>query len=197
MGDQTLLLHFSAAKLRIAILCFSLFSLYLFISQYLAVLFIGVLWCKLFYLTSQARGPFYPVLTGRRDNIYSYFNKALAEFPWLDNNIIKTLPLFDRKRFWWKRNSLSFRYLLVLCLFSFYALVLWNWKGFKCCFGLHQFLDHLKLHSKLGRLDEFIQKHLYDFKRIGQPDPTRASDFLTDMRMRCQDSNRTTTQPSS
>ena len=131
MGDQTLHLHFSAAKLRIAILCFSLFSLYLFILQYLAVLFIGVLWCKLFYLTSQAHGPFYPVLTGRRDNIYSYFNKALAEFPWLDNNIIKTLPLFDLKRFWWKGNSLSFRYLLVLCLFSFYALVLWNWKRFK------------------------------------------------------------------
>lgn len=70
-------------------------------------------------------------------------------------------------------------------------------KGLKCCFGLHQFLDHLKLHYKLGRLDEFIQKHLYDFKRIGRPDPTRASDFLTDMRMRCQNSNRTTTQPSS
>ena len=131
MGDQTLHLHFSAAKLRIAILCFSLFSLYLFILQYLAVPFMGVLWCKLFYLTSQARGPFYPVLTGRRENIYSYFNKALAEFPWLDNNIIKTLPLFDLKRFWWKGNSLSFRYLLVLCFFSFYALVLWNWKRFK------------------------------------------------------------------
>ncbi|KAK7850368.1 hypothetical protein CFP56_001002 [Quercus suber] len=29
----------------------------------------------------QACGPFYPVLTGRRDNIYSYFNKALAEIP--------------------------------------------------------------------------------------------------------------------
>nr|POE49651.1 hypothetical protein CFP56_05868 [Quercus suber] len=32
-------------------------------------------------LCYSACGPFYPVLTGRRDNIYSYFNKALAEIP--------------------------------------------------------------------------------------------------------------------
>ncbi|KAL4598224.1 hypothetical protein ACB092_11G045400 [Castanea dentata] len=57
---------------------------------------------------------------------------------------------------------------------------------------------YLLVALKIGKIGyEFIQKHLYDFKGIGQPDPTRASDFLTDMRMRCQDSNRTTTQPSS
>ncbi|KAM3684214.1 hypothetical protein ACB098_11G027900 [Castanea mollissima] len=28
-----------------------------------------------------AGGPFYPVLTGRRDSIHSYFSKALAEIP--------------------------------------------------------------------------------------------------------------------
>ena len=32
---------------------------------------------------------------------------------------------------------------------------------------------------------------------IGQPTPTIAPDFLIEMRMRCQDCNRTTTQPSS
>ncbi|XP_050280400.1 peroxidase 43-like [Quercus robur] len=62
--------------------------------------------------------------------------------------------------------------------------------------------EHVKkaiseVHTKLGRLAEFIHKHLYDCKGTGQPDPTIASDFLTDMRMRCQDSNRTNTQPSS
>ncbi|KAK7823788.1 receptor-like protein 7 [Quercus suber] len=57
---------------------------------------------------------------------------------------------------------------------------------------------HLLVALKIGKIGyEFIQKHLYDFKGLGQPDPTRASDFLTDMRMRYQDSNRTTTQPSS
>ncbi|KAM4070987.1 hypothetical protein ACB094_11G027300 [Castanea mollissima] len=44
---------------------------------------------------------------------------------------------------------------------------------------------------------EFIQKRLSNFKGTWQPDPTIAPDFLTEMRMRCQDSNGTTTRPSS
>ncbi|KAL0009611.1 hypothetical protein SO802_011113 [Lithocarpus litseifolius] len=44
---------------------------------------------------------------------------------------------------------------------------------------------------------EFIQKCLPYLKGTGQPNPTIASDFLIETRMRCQDSNRTTTQPSS
>ncbi|KAF3948835.1 hypothetical protein CMV_025216 [Castanea mollissima] len=44
---------------------------------------------------------------------------------------------------------------------------------------------------------EFIQRRLSNFKGTGQPDLTIAPDFLTEMRMRCQDSHRTTTQPSS
>ncbi|KAK4594707.1 hypothetical protein RGQ29_018417 [Quercus rubra] len=52
--------------------------------------------------------------------------------------------------------------------------------------------------QKTGKIGyEFIQKHLSDFKGIGQPDPTITLDFLAELRMRCQDSNRTTTQPSS
>ena len=36
-----------------------------------------------------------------------------------------------------------------------------------------------------------------DFKGTGQPDPTIAPNFLAEMRKRCQDNNRTSTQPSS
>ncbi|KAK7819319.1 putative peroxidase 61 [Quercus suber] len=36
---------------------------------------------------------------------------------------------------------------------------------------------------------EFIQKRLSDFKGTGQPEPTVASDFLTEMRIRCQDTD--------
>ena len=50
----------------------------------------------------------------------------------------------------------------------------------------------------IGKIScEFIQKRLSNFKGTGQPDPTIAPDFLTEMRMRCQDSNGTTTRPSS
>ncbi|KAK7835572.1 putative peroxidase 61 [Quercus suber] len=36
---------------------------------------------------------------------------------------------------------------------------------------------------------EFIQKRLSDFKGTGQPEPTVASDFLTEMRIKCQDTD--------
>ena len=68
-------------------------------SSPLVTLFIGVLWCKLLCLTSQAGGPFYPVLTGWRDSIHSYFNEALATIPWPDDNITQTLHLFDLRGF--------------------------------------------------------------------------------------------------
>ena len=53
------------------------------------------------------------------------------------------------------------------------------------------------MHTTFGRLAvNSIQKRLSNFKGTGLPDPTIAPDFLTEMRMRCQDSNGTTTRPS-
>ncbi|GMY33309.1 putative Peroxidase 48 [Fagus crenata] len=46
-----------------------------------------------------AGGPFYPVLTGRRDSIHSYFNEALAQIPRPDDNITETLHLFALRGF--------------------------------------------------------------------------------------------------
>ncbi|KAK7850329.1 peroxidase 43 [Quercus suber] len=61
---------------------------------------------------------------------------------------------------------------------------------------LHLFA-HRGTHN-IGKVDcEFIQKRFSDFKGTRQPDPTIAPDFLPEMRMRFQDSNGTTTQPSS
>ncbi|KAL0009189.1 hypothetical protein SO802_010691, partial [Lithocarpus litseifolius] len=49
----------------------------------------------------------------------------------------------------------------------------------------------------IGKIDsEFIQKRLSDFKGTRQPDPTISPDFITKMKMSCQDNNKTTTQPS-
>ena len=36
---------------------------------------------------------------------------------------------------------------------------------------------------------EFIRSRLYDFNRTGQPDPTLASDFLDEMRIKCRENN--------
>ncbi|KAL0016894.1 hypothetical protein SO802_003963 [Lithocarpus litseifolius] len=110
-----------------------------------------------------AGGPFYPVLTGRRDSIHSYFNEALAAIPRPDDNITQTLHLFYLRGFD-ERETVSL----------------------------------LGSAHNIGKIGcEFIQKRLFNFKGTGQPDPTIAPDFLTEMRMRCQDSNRTTTRPSS
>ena len=70
-------------------------------------------------------------------------------------------------------------------------------KRFKKLFGLYWFLDHLKVNTTLGRLTVNSYRNASDFKGTRQPDPTISPDFLTEMKMSCQDSNRTTTQPSS
>ncbi|XP_021300343.1 putative Peroxidase 48 [Herrania umbratica] len=44
-------------------------------------------------------GPFYPVFTGRRDSIHSYFNEAVVEIPNPDGNLSETLHLFGLKGF--------------------------------------------------------------------------------------------------
>ncbi|KAK3042635.1 hypothetical protein RJ639_000887 [Escallonia herrerae] len=44
-------------------------------------------------------GPFFPVLTGRRDGIQSFFDKAMAEIPRPDGNISETLRLFALRGF--------------------------------------------------------------------------------------------------
>ncbi|PON92711.1 Peroxidase [Trema orientale] len=46
-----------------------------------------------------AGGPFYPVLTGRRDSIRSYYEEALDEIPSPDDNITRILRLFAVKGF--------------------------------------------------------------------------------------------------
>ncbi|KAF8024407.1 hypothetical protein BT93_F1559 [Corymbia citriodora subsp. variegata] len=46
-----------------------------------------------------AGGPFYPLFTGRRDSIQSYFADAMAEIPKPDDNILQTLHLFSLRGF--------------------------------------------------------------------------------------------------
>ncbi|GAV91658.1 LOW QUALITY PROTEIN: peroxidase domain-containing protein, partial [Cephalotus follicularis] len=46
-----------------------------------------------------AGGPFYPVFTGRRDSLRSYFEEALAEIPRPDGNLTQTLNLFALREF--------------------------------------------------------------------------------------------------
>lgn len=47
----------------------------------------------------QAGGPFYPVLTGRKDSIISYFQEAMTEIPKPDDNITHVLHLFSDRGF--------------------------------------------------------------------------------------------------
>ncbi|XP_059295182.1 putative Peroxidase 48 [Lycium ferocissimum] len=46
-----------------------------------------------------AGGPYYPVLTGRRDSKESFFDKAMAEIPRPNGNISETLRLFSLRGF--------------------------------------------------------------------------------------------------
>ncbi|KAK7335010.1 hypothetical protein VNO80_26780 [Phaseolus coccineus] len=46
-----------------------------------------------------AGGPFYPVLTGRRDNHQSFFDEATDEIPRPDDNVTRTLHLFNLRGF--------------------------------------------------------------------------------------------------
>jgi hypothetical protein len=84
----------------------------------------------LLYLKSQAGGPFYPVLTGRRDSSHSYYVEALAEIPRPDDNVTQTLHLFGLRGFD-ERETVSLlgiysHALFCLFSFSFSPLVLWS-----------------------------------------------------------------------
>ncbi|QCE09747.1 putative Peroxidase 48 [Vigna unguiculata] len=46
-----------------------------------------------------AGGPFYPVLTGRRDNHQSFFEEATDQIPRPDDNVTRTLHLFNLRGF--------------------------------------------------------------------------------------------------
>ncbi|KAK7335012.1 hypothetical protein VNO80_26782 [Phaseolus coccineus] len=46
-----------------------------------------------------AGGPFYPVLTGRRDNHQSFFKEATDQIPRPDDNVTRTLHLFNLRGF--------------------------------------------------------------------------------------------------
>ncbi|KAL3734059.1 hypothetical protein ACJRO7_023415 [Eucalyptus globulus] len=46
-----------------------------------------------------AGGPFYPLFTGRRDSIQSYYADAMAEIPKPDDNVFRTLHLFGLRGF--------------------------------------------------------------------------------------------------
>ncbi|WJX72979.1 peroxidase [Trifolium repens] len=46
-----------------------------------------------------AGGPFYPVLTGRRDSRQSYFQEATDQIPRPDDNVTRTLQLFNLRGF--------------------------------------------------------------------------------------------------
>lgn len=50
-------------------------------------------------MKEQAGGPYYPVFTGRRDSIRSYFQEATAEIPGPDDDLNKILHLFSLRGF--------------------------------------------------------------------------------------------------
>jgi len=47
----------------------------------------------------QGGGPFYPDLTGRRDSLQSFFQDATDQIPRPDDNITRTLHLFNLRGF--------------------------------------------------------------------------------------------------
>lgn len=84
---------------------FSYVSLLLLL-LYLALRFIVfslVFWALWYYaylcINSQAGGPFYPVLTGRRDSVRSYHNLAMIELPTPDDHLPRILHRFALKGF--------------------------------------------------------------------------------------------------
>ncbi|KAK4771249.1 hypothetical protein SAY87_031781 [Trapa incisa] len=100
-----------------------------------------------------AGGPFYPLFTGRRDSVESYFAEAMAEIPRPDDNIRQILRLFHHRGFT-ERDTVSL----------------------------------LGAHS-IGSIGcEFIEGRLHSFLNTGMPDLTMATDFLTEMREKCNNS---------
>ena len=47
----------------------------------------------------QSGGPFFPILTGRRDSQVSYYDEANQQIPRPDSNITEMLDLFSQKGF--------------------------------------------------------------------------------------------------
>ncbi|XP_061358409.1 putative Peroxidase 48 [Gastrolobium bilobum] len=99
-----------------------------------------------------AGGPFYPVLTGRRDNHQSFFEEATDQIPRPDDSLTRTLHLFSLRGF--------------------------NERETVSLLGGHNI-------GKIGC--DFIHQRLYNFQGTGQPDPSIPLDFLSQMRLNCQD----------
>ncbi|XP_004295653.1 PREDICTED: putative Peroxidase 48 [Fragaria vesca subsp. vesca] len=99
-----------------------------------------------------AGGPFYPILTGRRDSTSSFFNEAMTGIPRPDDNINQTLHQFSLRGFD-ERETVAL-------------------------LGGHNI-------GKIGC--EFIMSRINNFKGTGQPDPTIPPEFVTEMRLNCDD----------
>lgn len=50
-------------------------------------------------LKLQSGGPFFPVLTGRKDSLASYFDEANEQIPSPDSNVTEMLSLFSQRGF--------------------------------------------------------------------------------------------------
>ncbi|KAI9160972.1 hypothetical protein LWI28_013286 [Acer negundo] len=102
-----------------------------------------------------AGGPYYPVFTGRRDSIRSYYQEAMAGVPGPDDNLNRILQLFSVRGF--------------------------NDRETVSLLGAHN----------IGKIScQFIRSRLYNFNGTGQPDSTMTDDFLNEMRLNCQESNK-------
>ncbi|XP_050370598.1 putative Peroxidase 48 [Argentina anserina] len=102
-----------------------------------------------------AGGPFYPILTGRRDSTRSFFDKAMNPMmgmPRPDDNINQTLQKFSLRGF--------------------------DEKETVALLGGHNI-------GKIGC--EFIRSRINNFKGTGQPDPTLTPEFVSEMRLNCDD----------
>ncbi|RHN75038.1 putative peroxidase [Medicago truncatula] len=115
-------------------------------------------------------GPFYPVLTGRRDSQQSFFQEATDQIPRPDDNIKRTLHLFNLRGFNARETVSLLGKLLYIYAFMNIRFIrrTQHWKN-RC---------------------DFIQQRLYDFQGTGQPDPSIPLDFLSQMRLDCPDNSK-------
>ncbi|KAK6934653.1 hem peroxidase [Dillenia turbinata] len=103
-------------------------------------------------------GPYYPVLTGRRDSITSYFNEATNHIPRPTDSVTQFLQAFGLRGF---NTREAVALLACMCLIG----------------GGHN----------IGRMGCGVIRARFNFSGTGKPDPSIPADLLNEMRRRCPD----------